>query len=509
MICGHTPFLIYTCVNYVAAAMQTLGLNVNMDTFGKLTAPATAKIRQLQKMVQDIKKNDGSFLDKLKRLKSKPVPKVPARDYRDNSRESDEQSSDPDYNNDTYEDPHDDDSYEPPPPHRVLPTAPLTAFPKGEYLDSCRNGPSRPPRKPLRPPKGSKQLPPEPTQAETDEGDYINPDDDNYIEPEENPPASQDGSGAGNRRPSVTPAIPERSPSPDCYEVPDKEVRRHTHNKHPVMRHVEFACLRETTHTLIHENSLRLPSRLTTKSHAFRPKPSPRLNVRQLPSEPTGEDEYEVCDQSSSSDVPDDRPPLLPRPLLRERSPKPPSRLRPEVKPREFESRTLPASHANHKPPTKTFTLDVKRPKVPLPHITTPKPTDGASVSDESGSTDQDKNTDFHKKPWFANGCDRKTADDALFRLNKDGAFMVRRSSGQDAQQPYTLVVFYKGRVYNIPIRFIPATKQYALGREKRGEEFFSSICHIIENHQRNPLVLIDSQSNTKDATKLCHPTKP
>lgn len=48
---------------------------------------------------------------------------------------------------------------------------------------------------------------------------------------------------------------------------------------------------------------------------------------------------------------------------------------------------------------------------------------------------------------------------------------MVRRSSGQDAQQPYTLVVFYKGRVYNIPIRFIPATKQYALGREKRGEE--------------------------------------
>lgn len=48
---------------------------------------------------------------------------------------------------------------------------------------------------------------------------------------------------------------------------------------------------------------------------------------------------------------------------------------------------------------------------------------------------------------------------------------MVRKSSGQDAQQPYTLVVFYNGRVYNIPIRFIPTTQQYALGREKRGEE--------------------------------------
>lgn len=48
---------------------------------------------------------------------------------------------------------------------------------------------------------------------------------------------------------------------------------------------------------------------------------------------------------------------------------------------------------------------------------------------------------------------------------------MVRNSSGQDAQQPYTLVVFYNGRVYNIPIRFVPATQQYALGREKSGEE--------------------------------------
>lgn len=99
----------------------------------------------------------------------------------------------------------------------------------------------------------------------------------------------------------------------------------------------------------------------------------------------------------------------------------------------------------------------------------------------------------MHQKPWYASTCDRKTADDVLDRSNKvslspsvlwtmshhgltglvlqDGAFMVRKSSGQDVQQPYTLVVFYGGRVYNIPIRFIAATKQYALGRQKRGEE--------------------------------------
>lgn len=47
----------------------------------------------------------------------------------------------------------------------------------------------------------------------------------------------------------------------------------------------------------------------------------------------------------------------------------------------------------------------------------------------------------------------------------------MRKSSGQDAQQPYTLAVFYNARVYNIPVRFIAATQQYALGREKSGEE--------------------------------------
>ena len=36
----------------------------------------------------------------------------------------------------------------------------------------------------------------------------------------------------------------------------------------------------------------------------------------------------------------------------------------------------------------------------------------------------------------------------------------------------------------------------------------FSSVSHIIKNHQRNPLVLIDSQNNTKDSTKLLHPTQ-
>ncbi|CDQ58523.1 unnamed protein product [Oncorhynchus mykiss] len=94
-------------------------------------------------------------------------------------------------------------------------------------------------------------------------------------------------------------------------------------------------------------------------------------------------------------------------------------------------------------------------------------------------------------------------------RQQEDGAFLIRKSSGQDRQQPYTLVVYYNSRVYNIPVRYIQASQQYTLGREKKGEERFTSVSHIIENHQRNPLVLIDSQRNTKDFTKLCYAVKP
>lgn len=83
---------------------------------------------------------------------------------------------------------------------------------------------------------------------------------------------------------------------------------------------------------------------------------------------------------------------------------------------------------------------------------------------------------------------------------------MVRKSSGHDTLQPFTLVVLYHGRVYNIPIRFLPSSQEYALGREKMGEEHFSTVAHIVENHQHNPLVLIDSQSNSKDSTRLLHP---
>ncbi|KAM9727014.1 B-cell linker protein isoform 2-T2 [Menidia menidia] len=410
---------------------------------------------QLQKIVQDIKKNDGSLLDKLRRLKSKPRPNLPARDYRDDNREDDEFSI-PEYDNDTV--PSDDDSYEPPPSLRFFTTTPSSSLQRGEYVDSCRERPSQPPRRPLRPGKASKQLPPKPTHPGSDEDEYINPDamnDDNYIQPEDDS-------------------------SPTLYEIPDSKDMSSS------------------------PPANRLCAVSSKPSQSFPPKPSPRMNVRRCPlpvPQPSCDGEHKVCDPDNSGP-----PPLLPRPLPKEGTPKLPLGLKPETRPRE--SRTLPVVTTDPKPALKSFTMEYKGPNR-IPQFTPPKPADRGSLASENGSTEQDKDADVYNKLWYAATCDRKTADDALLRFNKDGGFLVRKSSSQDAKQPYTLVVFYSGRVYNIPIRCIPGTQQYALGRKKIGEKYFSSVSHIIENHQRHPLVLIDGQCNTKDTTRLSYPVTP
>ncbi|TKC42378.1 hypothetical protein EI555_003418, partial [Monodon monoceros] len=133
---------------------------------------------------------------------------------------------------------------------------------------------------------------------------------------------------------------------------------------------------------------------------------------------------------------------------------------------------------------------------------------DGPLPSFSSNSNLSEQEADVHCKPWYAGACDRKSAEEALYRSNKDGSFLIRKSSGHDSKQPYTLVVFFNKRVYNIPVRFIEATKQYALGRKKTGEEYFGSVAEIIKNHQHSPLVLIDSQNNTKDSTRLKYAVK-
>ncbi|XP_061645995.1 B-cell linker protein isoform X2 [Phyllopteryx taeniolatus] len=399
--------------------------------------------QHLQKIAQDIQKNDDSYLNKLKRLKSKAVPEVPVRDYKDEVMVDLEDLSEMEYDNDTYDNAlqgH-DINYEPPPCCKVFTRTTSSSFLTGDYLDSCHNGPNLEHRKAFKRGKESQQLPPEPTYVDSNDGDYINPDgsneDGNYVEPAENLPAN-------------------------LYEVPEKE---------------------DTMLRQVSANRVKMRRSRCTDQQA------------------ESDSRYEVWDHENKQP-----PPYPPKPLPRG-SLKPPLRLAQDVKQRDCDRQMHLITYPDRKShPPKSSTMDMKPPKIPLPNVTFSKQTDSDSV--ENGATDQDKDADFYAKPWFAGKCDRKTADQLLFHANKDGAFMVRKSSGQDKHQPYTLVVYNKSRVYNIPIRFIHTRQQYALGREKKGEEYFHSISHIIENHQKNPLVLIDGKSNSKDAAKLRFPMK-
>uniref|UniRef100_A0A2I3HR09 B cell linker n=1 Tax=Nomascus leucogenys TaxID=61853 RepID=A0A2I3HR09_NOMLE len=100
----------------------------------------------------------------------------------------------------------------------------------------------------------------------------------------------------------------------------------------------------------------------------------------------------------------------------------------------------------------------IQQKPIPLPRFTEGgNPTvDGPLPSFSSNSTISEQEAGVLCKPWYAGACDRKSAEEALHRSNK----------------------------------------------------YFGSVAEIIKNHQHSPLVLIDSQNNTKDSTRLKYAVK-
>uniref|UniRef100_A0A8C7BWG8 B cell linker n=1 Tax=Neovison vison TaxID=452646 RepID=A0A8C7BWG8_NEOVI len=429
-----------------------------MDKLNKITVPASQKLRQLQKMVHDIKNNEGGIMNKIKKLKVKAPPSVPQRDYASESPADEEEQWSDDFDSD-YEHPDEhsdsemyvlpaeetgDDSYEPPPGEQETRTVPpALPFARGEYIDNRSSQRQSPPFSKTLPSKPDwpsakararvastlpaltslqkPQVPPKPKELE-DEVDYVVPvddEDENYIHPTEDcslPAEKGRNSGAWDAK-SPSPAAP--SPLPRAGKKPATPLKTI-----PVAspQNVSSVC-----------------------------------EERPIPAERHRTSSHRQENMQSSVFPP-------------------------------------PQKQIHHKP-------------VPLPRF----PEGGSSTVDGLLSPNphlSEQEADIHCKPWYAGACDRKSAEEALYRSNKDGSFLIRKSSGHDSKQPYTLVVFFNKRVYNIPVRFIEATKQYALGRKKNGEEYFGSVAEIIKNHQHSPLVLIDNQNNTKDSTRLKYAVK-
>ncbi|XP_004409546.1 PREDICTED: B-cell linker protein isoform X4 [Odobenus rosmarus divergens] len=377
-----------------------------MDKLNKITVPASQKLRQLQKMVHDIKNNEGGIMNKIKKLKVKAPPSVPQRDYAsENPADEEEQWSD-DFDSD-YEHPDEhsdsemyvlpaeepgDDSYEPPPVEQETRTVhPALPFARGEYIDNRSSQRQSPPfsktlpSKPDWPSAKAKarltstlpaltslqkpQVPPKPKELE-DEVDYVVPvddEDENYIHPTEDssfPAEKGRNSGAWDAK-SPSPAAP--SPLPRAGK--------------------KTATPLKTTAVASSQNAA------------------------------------SVCEEK-------------PIPAERHRTA--------SHRQENMQSSVFPPAQKqiHHKP-------------IPLPRF----PEGGGSTVDGLFSSNphlSEQEADLHCKPWYAGACDRKSAEEALYRSNK----------------------------------------------------YFGSVAEIIKNHQHSPLVLIDSQNNTKDSTRLKYAVK-
>uniref|UniRef100_A0A8B9RTT8 B cell linker n=1 Tax=Accipiter nisus TaxID=211598 RepID=A0A8B9RTT8_9AVES len=547
-----------------AVVVEKLGMNgshfLNVSDY-ELSRFKIMHQPKLQKMVHDIKKNESGIINKFKKLKKKPPPSLPQRDYASEHAGNEEEQWSDDFDSD-YENPDDhsdsemyvvpseenpDDSYEPPPSEQEKKKIP-SAFPisRGEYADNrtshqqlppinkplpstaspAMSRPKKPsvPSLPLPPPAAKPKVPPKPKECSDDEDNYIVPvdnDDDNYIEPTESSMPLPTRPSV-NRFTKTTKSAPTNSPKPsltsdmqEVYEVPEEEEKP---SPPPVTRFTKpllSTSAQNTEHSHVHSMTRESPKLDTSRN--ILPLPRNRVHPK-ADHEANNNGENHSFNNTQESRLPTGAAPSpLPRGLKKTsnavNSPKPclPSRETltvNEEKPTAAERRRgssqelplPPLPSGAQKPLLQKSSI---LPKVPEAANRSLGTSPHSSISSISSTADQDAGV--YSKAWYAATCDRKTAEDALYRSNKDGSFLIRKSSGQDSRQPYTLVVFYNRRVYNIPIRFIESTRQYALGREKSGEERFDSVAEIVENHQHTSLVLIDSQNNTKDSTKLKH----
>uniref|UniRef100_A0A8C1TQ97 Lymphocyte cytosolic protein 2-like n=1 Tax=Cyprinus carpio TaxID=7962 RepID=A0A8C1TQ97_CYPCA len=104
---------------------------------------------------------------------------------------------------------------------------------------------------------------------------------------------------------------------------------------------------------------------------------------------------------------------------------------------------------------------------------------------------------------WYVGQVSRGEAESCLRRVNRDGTFLVRDSSNRSSNQPYTLVVLYQDKVYNIQIR--RNHNGFMLGTGlKASEQTFDRVSDIIGQHKHMPLLLIDAKNREASQQNQC-----
>ncbi|XP_077449178.1 lymphocyte cytosolic protein 2a [Stigmatopora argus] len=108
---------------------------------------------------------------------------------------------------------------------------------------------------------------------------------------------------------------------------------------------------------------------------------------------------------------------------------------------------------------------------------------------------------------WYVGRVTRGQAESYLKRVSKDGAYLVRDSSQKQSNQPYTLMVLYNNKVFNIQIRH--KDKQFQLGTGLKAQESFPSVWDIIKFYSQCHLLLIDAKKNSLGQQNQCLLSEP
>lgn len=115
---------------------------------------------------------------------------------------------------------------------------------------------------------------------------------------------------------------------------------------------------------------------------------------------------------------------------------------------------------------------------------------------------------DAQQNEWYIGDYSRQAVEEVLLKESKDGTFLVRDCSTKSKAEPYVLVVFYGNKVYNVKIRFLERSQQFALGTGLRGNEMFDSVEDIIEHHMYFPILLINGKDKAAHREQ-CYLTQP
>ncbi|XP_067154327.1 cytokine-dependent hematopoietic cell linker isoform X2 [Apteryx mantelli] len=153
--------------------------------------------------------------------------------------------------------------------------------------------------------------------------------------------------------------------------------------------------------------------------------------------------------------------------------------------------------------------LSVKRSPSPTQLLSYENKSKHSFVKREMESLTQPIEKDLNKYDWYIGEYDRHEAEEALLQENTDETFLVRDCSKKSNAEPYVLVVYYGKKVYNIKVRFLEDSQQYALGTGLRGDDKFNSVKEIIDFYKYIPITLIDGKDKSGIQREQCYLTYP